>query len=148
MGHRRDGAGGSRQRGLQTVRDGDRGLPCVDRCRPRAVCRTRSLGVRSGSPDGGLGLASVSAADRLPTCLVDQRAPDLRTVASRAGPGAGRRGQGLVRAVMTLEGRPVARTSLIVTSVGCGGASLGNLYCAMDDEQAAAVVDAAWDSGI
>ncbi|MBX6357714.1 MAG: aldo/keto reductase, partial [Micromonosporaceae bacterium] len=35
-----------------------------------------------------------------------------------------------------------------VTPLGLGGAPLGNLYTAIDDEQAAATVDAAWDGGI
>ncbi|HYH29327.1 MAG TPA: aldo/keto reductase, partial [Pseudonocardia sp.] len=35
-----------------------------------------------------------------------------------------------------------------IDSVGFGGANLGNLFTAMTDEQAHAVLEAAWDSGI
>jgi len=43
---------------------------------------------------------------------------------------------------------PLGRTSLTVTRLGLGCASLGNLYDAMDDAQARATADAAWAAGI
>jgi D-threo-aldose 1-dehydrogenase len=47
-----------------------------------------------------------------------------------------------------LETRRVGTTAACVTTLGFGAANLGNLYRAMDDEQAHGAVDAAWDSGI
>jgi D-threo-aldose 1-dehydrogenase len=49
---------------------------------------------------------------------------------------------------MTLPTRRVGTTDLYVSEVGFGGASIGNLYSEVDDETAAAAVDAAWDAGI
>ena len=43
---------------------------------------------------------------------------------------------------------PVGRTGVQVTEIGFGGAPLGNLYRAIDDETAAAAVQAAWDGGV
>ncbi|MGH3716170.1 MAG: aldo/keto reductase, partial [Micromonosporaceae bacterium] len=48
----------------------------------------------------------------------------------------------------TLARRPVGRTGLSVSTLGFGGASIGNLYRAVDDQTAAATVAAAWDAGI
>jgi D-threo-aldose 1-dehydrogenase len=42
----------------------------------------------------------------------------------------------------------VASTGLAVTEVAFGGASIGNLYVAVSDDDAAAAVTAAWDGGI
>lgn len=44
--------------------------------------------------------------------------------------------------------RPVGQTSLAVTSLGFGCASIGNLGHAVSDEDAAAVLARAWDAGI
>src|SRR5882672_7183153 len=44
--------------------------------------------------------------------------------------------------------RPVPRTDLLLTEVGFGGASIGNLYIEMSDADCAATVAQAWDSGI
>lgn len=44
--------------------------------------------------------------------------------------------------------RRLGRTRVEVSEFGFGGASLGNLYRAIDDDTAAAAVDAAWDAGI
>lgn len=41
-----------------------------------------------------------------------------------------------------------ARPGPSLTRLGFGGAAIGNLFSAVDDEEAAAAVDAAWDSGI
>jgi D-threo-aldose 1-dehydrogenase len=43
---------------------------------------------------------------------------------------------------------PLGRTSLTVTRLGLGCASLGNLYHAMDDAQAQATADVAWAAGL
>jgi len=47
-----------------------------------------------------------------------------------------------------LAQRPVGRTPLLVTDVGFGGASAGNLYRETSDAEAAAALDAAWAGGI
>lgn len=47
-----------------------------------------------------------------------------------------------------LERRRLGTTDVELTTLGFGGANLGNLYRAVGDEQAHAVVDAAWDNGI
>jgi D-threo-aldose 1-dehydrogenase len=44
--------------------------------------------------------------------------------------------------------RPASRSSLRLTELSLGGAQLGNLYQAMTDERADAIVDAAWNLGI
>ncbi len=44
--------------------------------------------------------------------------------------------------------RSLGRTGLAITELGLGGAPLGNLYASLDDETAAATVDAAWRSGV
>lgn len=44
--------------------------------------------------------------------------------------------------------RALGRTDLDVTVLGFGGASIGNLYRAVTDDQADAVLEAAWDAGI
>lgn len=44
--------------------------------------------------------------------------------------------------------RQLGRTSLSVTELGFGAAPIGNLYTAVDDETAAATVDAAWSAGV
>jgi D-threo-aldose 1-dehydrogenase len=50
--------------------------------------------------------------------------------------------------VTTLGTREVGRTGLRVTTLGFGGASIGNLYREVDDDTARAAVDAAWEAGI
>jgi D-threo-aldose 1-dehydrogenase len=47
-----------------------------------------------------------------------------------------------------LERRRLGTTGVEVTTLGFGGANLGNLYRAVGEEQACAVVNAAWDNGI
>jgi D-threo-aldose 1-dehydrogenase len=42
----------------------------------------------------------------------------------------------------------LATTDVVVTRLALGTAPLGNLYTAVDDAQAAATVDAAWDAGV
>ena len=42
----------------------------------------------------------------------------------------------------------IGRTGVTVTPLGFGGAPIGNLYRAMSDDAATAVVDAAWDVGL
>ena len=44
--------------------------------------------------------------------------------------------------------RRIGRTGVHVTELGFGSAPIGNLYAAVDDEQAMATVDAAWEAGI
>lgn len=44
--------------------------------------------------------------------------------------------------------RRIAGTPVEVTELGFGGAAIGNLYQAVDDDDAVAAVDAAWDRGI
>ncbi|MBM3717456.1 MAG: aldo/keto reductase [Actinobacteria bacterium] len=51
-------------------------------------------------------------------------------------------------ALTVLGERPLGRRGQRVTALGLGCAPLGNLYRAIDDESAAAVVDAAWEAGI
>ena len=47
-----------------------------------------------------------------------------------------------------LPTRPLGSTSLRLTEIGFGAASLGNLYRATTDEEASAAVERAWDAGI
>ncbi|MEM8664328.1 MAG: aldo/keto reductase [Pseudomonadota bacterium] len=47
-----------------------------------------------------------------------------------------------------IETRPIKSTSVSLSKVGFGGASIGNLYTAMSDAVAAATLAAAWDAGI
>jgi D-threo-aldose 1-dehydrogenase len=47
-----------------------------------------------------------------------------------------------------LARRQVGRTGVTLTALGFGTSRLGNLYAAIDDDTAAAAVDAAWDAGI
>ena len=47
-----------------------------------------------------------------------------------------------------LPQRQVGRTPVLVSAVGFGGASAGNLYRETSDAEAAAAVDAAWAGGI
>lgn len=49
---------------------------------------------------------------------------------------------------MTFETRQVGRTDVSVSAVSFGCASIGNLYQAISDEDAQAVLTAAWDAGI
>ncbi|MGI9597454.1 MAG: aldo/keto reductase [Acidimicrobiales bacterium] len=49
---------------------------------------------------------------------------------------------------MTLETRSIGRTDRRVTKLGFGGAPLGAVGARIDNAEAAAVVDAAWQSGI
>ena len=51
-------------------------------------------------------------------------------------------------AVNRLAVRRLGRSDVRVTTVGLGGASLGNLYRAIDDETAASIIEAAWDRGV
>ncbi len=48
----------------------------------------------------------------------------------------------------TISARVVERSGLLLTELGLGCAQLGNLYRAIDDEDAAATVDKAWELGI
>jgi D-threo-aldose 1-dehydrogenase len=48
----------------------------------------------------------------------------------------------------TLAARHVGRTTVEVTRLGFGGGPLGGLYAPLDEETAAAALDAAWDCGI
>jgi D-threo-aldose 1-dehydrogenase len=43
---------------------------------------------------------------------------------------------------------PLGHSSVAVTRLGLGCASIGNLYAAIDDDTAAATVDAAWAAGV
>jgi D-threo-aldose 1-dehydrogenase len=47
-----------------------------------------------------------------------------------------------------MKRHPIGRTDVQVTEIGFGGAPLGNLYTAIDDESGYAAVRAAWDGGI
>jgi D-threo-aldose 1-dehydrogenase len=47
-----------------------------------------------------------------------------------------------------MDRRQLGRSPLALTELGFGGASIGNLNRAISDEQARAVVDAAWDGGV
>lgn len=49
---------------------------------------------------------------------------------------------------MTWPTRQIGRTDVRVTSISFGCASIGNLYHAVSDAEAAAVLAAAWDAGI
>lgn len=44
--------------------------------------------------------------------------------------------------------REVGRSGVRVTELGFGSAAVGNLYRAVDDDTAAAALDAAWDAGV
>jgi D-threo-aldose 1-dehydrogenase len=50
--------------------------------------------------------------------------------------------------VKPLAVRRLGRSDVRVTTVGLGGASLGNLYRAIDDESVASIVETAWDRGV
>jgi len=47
-----------------------------------------------------------------------------------------------------VRARPLGRTSVQVSTLGFGAAPLGNLHSPIDDEQARATLDAAWDVGV
>src|SRR4051812_43740435 len=47
-----------------------------------------------------------------------------------------------------LELRPIGRTGLRVTCLGCGGGTLGDLWEVIPESQADATIAAAWDAGI
>ncbi|MFI6085748.1 aldo/keto reductase [Streptomyces sp. NPDC051217] len=47
-----------------------------------------------------------------------------------------------------MRARRLGGTRVLVSSLGFGGAPLGNLYAPLDDDRAAAAVDAAWDAGV
>ncbi|MFJ8504212.1 aldo/keto reductase [Streptomyces avermitilis] len=47
-----------------------------------------------------------------------------------------------------MKGRPLGRTSVRVSTLGFGAAPLGNLYRPIDDRQAQATLEAAWDVGV
>ncbi len=47
-----------------------------------------------------------------------------------------------------MKRNPLGRTDVEVTTLGFGAAPIGNLYRAIDDDQARAAVDAAWDGGV
>lgn len=47
-----------------------------------------------------------------------------------------------------MSGCQVGRTAVQVSRLGFGGAQIGNLYTAVDDETAAQAVTAAWDAGV
>ena len=50
--------------------------------------------------------------------------------------------------MMVLQRQRLGRSGVEVTEIALGCAGLGNLYTAIDDETAAATVDAAWDGGV
>ncbi|MFC8078475.1 aldo/keto reductase [Streptomyces sp. NPDC057307] len=47
-----------------------------------------------------------------------------------------------------MRARQLGRTRVSVSPLGFGGAPLGNLYTPLDDDRAAAAVDAAWGAGV
>jgi D-threo-aldose 1-dehydrogenase len=47
-----------------------------------------------------------------------------------------------------LPQRRLGRSQVCVTELSLGGAAIGNLFTAVDDDAAAAAIDAAWDGGI
>ncbi|GAX56931.1 aldo/keto reductase [Streptomyces olivochromogenes] len=47
-----------------------------------------------------------------------------------------------------MKARPLGRTSVRVSTLGFGAAPLGNLYSPIDDRQAQATLEAAWDMGV
>lgn len=47
-----------------------------------------------------------------------------------------------------MTARRLGRTSVRVSSLGFGGAPIGNLYAPIDDDRARATVEAAWDVGV
>ncbi|WP_329244990.1 aldo/keto reductase [Streptomyces sp. NBC_01478] len=47
-----------------------------------------------------------------------------------------------------MRARPLGRTSVQVGALGFGAASIGNLHSQVDDGQARATLDAAWDAGV
>jgi D-threo-aldose 1-dehydrogenase len=47
-----------------------------------------------------------------------------------------------------MKRNPIGRTAVRVTELGFGGAPLGNLYTAIDDEVGYAAVHAAWEGGV
>jgi len=49
---------------------------------------------------------------------------------------------------MSLNYRPLGRTGLQLTALGCGGTAMGNMYKAVGEEEAQATLTAAWDAGI
>ena len=53
-----------------------------------------------------------------------------------------------VEGVVTVPTRPITRSTLRLTELSLGGSQLGNLYRAIDDDEAGATVDAAWDGDI
>ncbi len=50
--------------------------------------------------------------------------------------------------ISTLPTRPLGRSGLAVTTLGFGGAPLGDLYARLDEAQAVATVEAALDAGV
>ncbi|MGW1541696.1 aldo/keto reductase [Streptomyces sp. NPDC002309] len=47
-----------------------------------------------------------------------------------------------------MTARRLGRTSVRVSALGFGAAPIGNLYAPLDDDQARAAVEAAWDAGV
>ena len=47
-----------------------------------------------------------------------------------------------------MRARPLGRTSIQVGTLGFGAAPIGNLHGPVDDDQARATLDAAWDAGV
>jgi D-threo-aldose 1-dehydrogenase len=47
-----------------------------------------------------------------------------------------------------MKSRLIGRTGVEVSALGFGAAPLGNLYTPLDDAQARATVDAAWEAGV
>ncbi|MFD3585868.1 aldo/keto reductase [Streptomyces sp. NPDC058683] len=47
-----------------------------------------------------------------------------------------------------MKARPLGRTSVRVSTLGFGAAPIGNLYSPIDDRQAQATLEAAWDVGV
>jgi D-threo-aldose 1-dehydrogenase len=53
-----------------------------------------------------------------------------------------------VMSMHPVASRPLGQTGLRVSEVGCGAASLGNLYQPVEDAAARATIDAAWNAGV
>ena len=49
---------------------------------------------------------------------------------------------------MSVSTRPLGQTGLRVSEIGCGAASLGNLYQPVEDAAARATIDTAWTAGV
>ena len=104
------------------------------------VCVSAAVpAIRPGDPP--LAVSFTLLAPRASARTLTRLAADLRTMVEAMSDGLGRvpwTGGGAVSATRRPE----------LSRIGLGCASLGNLYEAMSDDDATAVVDAAWDAGI